>query len=60
MSSEPGTWRFKAITPNCLTGLGAAYSTDGGCNWTWIDREDHLAPDLIYALARYIEEIEER
>lgn len=26
--------------------MGAAYSTDGGYNWHWIDQENHLGSDL--------------
>ena len=29
-----------------MTGLGAAFSEDGGFNWTWIDQKDNLGPDL--------------
>lgn len=39
-------WFFKATKPNVLTNLGAAFSTDGGFEWSWIDRENHLGPDL--------------
>lgn len=39
-------WFFKATKPNVLTNLGASYSTDGGFNWNWIDKEDHIGSDL--------------
>ena len=29
-----------------MTNLGAAFSTDGGYEWNWIDQENHLGPDL--------------
>lgn len=32
------TWYFKSTEPNVLTGMGAAYSKDGGHNWNWIDQ----------------------
>jgi hypothetical protein len=37
---------FKSTKPNVLTGLGAAYSTDGGYSWHWIDQKDNLDQDL--------------
>jgi hypothetical protein len=39
-------WFFKATKPNVLTNLGAAFSTDSGFEWNWIDKENHLGPDL--------------
>ncbi|WP_339924450.1 M14 family zinc carboxypeptidase [uncultured Cyclobacterium sp.] len=39
-------WFFKATKPNVLTNMGAAYSTDGGYEWNWIDKENHLGPEL--------------
>lgn len=46
VSSQPQTWYFKSTKPNVLTGLGAAYSTDGGYHWQWIDQRDNLGQDL--------------
>ncbi|MBI0397336.1 M14 family zinc carboxypeptidase [Cyclobacterium marinum] len=39
-------WFFKTTKPNVLSNMGAAYSTDGGYNWHWIDQENHLGSDL--------------
>ena len=39
-------WFFKATKPNVLTNMGAAYSTDGGYKWHWIDQENQLGPNL--------------
>ncbi len=46
VSNEPGTWHFKSTKPNVMTGLGAAFSSDGGFSWRWIDQKDHVGPDL--------------
>ncbi|AKP53169.1 M14 family zinc carboxypeptidase [Cyclobacterium amurskyense] len=45
-STSNKKWFFKATKPNVLTNLGAAFSTDGGYEWNWIDQENHLGPDL--------------
>ncbi len=45
-STKPQTWYFKSTKKNTMTGLGAAYSEDGGYNWMWIDQKDNLGPDL--------------
>jgi hypothetical protein len=46
LSSIPKRWYFKATKSNLMTGLGAAYSPDGGDTWHWLDRNDHLSDRL--------------
>lgn len=37
-ANKAQTWYFKSTEPNVLTGMGAAYSKNGGHNWNWIDQ----------------------
>jgi hypothetical protein len=45
-SNKPQTWYFKSTERNIMTGLGAAYSRDGGYSWDWIDESWHHGEDI--------------
>ena len=43
---EPQTWYFRSTKPNVMTGLGAAYSINGGYQWNWIDQQYNFGEDV--------------
>lgn len=45
-ANKAQTWYFKSTEPNVLTGMGAAYSKDGGHNWNWIDHSWKHGEDI--------------
>ncbi len=46
ITDKAQTWYFKATEPNVMTGMGAAFSKDGGHSWNWIDQSWHLGDDI--------------